>query len=89
MAKTEGHSIKLPISILSGTGLLVDADSITLVRFHDPEDAEFIVKAVNNHERLLEACKKALELAKYNSNRHEVFESRQCLIEAIKAVEGE
>ncbi len=56
-------------------------------------DAEFIVRAVNNHDRLLEACKEALKSFNKIRTNHGLTGPRPkevlMLIEAIKAVEGE
>lgn len=47
------------------------------------DDAAFIVRAVNSHDRLIEACKKALTCASLNSD------ARALIVTALQAAEAE
>ncbi len=89
MVKTEGHS-KLPWKI-SGTSWLIDAYTGVIVNVNDcKEDAEFIVRACNSHDKLVEALKEVISCFPHNVPvGTEVAKLRLMAEEAIKEAEGE
>ena len=89
--------MKLPIRLTQHDNLIMDADKGIIGQTFEKEDAEIIINAVNNHEKLLDACKMALrtlddiiasacEAANIDVPEGKSREALQ-LIEAIKAVE--
>lgn len=44
------------------TSFIIDADGVTVAQVEDDADAEFIVRACNSHDDLLEALKELVKL---------------------------
>lgn len=61
-------------------------DRAPICRCADAANAELIVRAVNAHDALLEACKAALPHLSCKVGRHIVNECPRCIIEAAIAL---
>lgn len=79
---TPWHILSIPdarelhplVSLMSGEG----RRECVVCNSCAPEDAHFIVRAVNSHERLIEACKDALENLTCLSNNCQIPPHRNC-----------
>lgn len=63
--------------------VIIDTNEKTVAIITHSPDADLIVKAVNSHQPLIDACKMALEKEKFNSVYHSSAPIPRALIQAL------